>query len=496
MKFDQAYYDKIEASIPKEGFRTRFAPSPTGYMHLGNLRTALYGYLIAKNANGKFLLRIEDTDTDRTVDGAIDIIYNTLETCGITFDEGPKTGGPVAPYTQSERKEIYAAYAQLIMEKGHGYRCFCTKETLEEMKNVQKASRMATKYDGRCSRLSEEEVQAKLDAGESFVVRQKIPKEGKTSFTDMIFGTIEVENDTLDDAVLIKADGMPTYNFANVVDDHLMGITHVIRGTEYLASAPKYNLLYQGFGWEIPQYIHCSPVMKDATRKLSKREGDASFGDLQEKGYLTEAILNYIALLGWSPGGENEKFSIEELITAFHIEGISKSAAIFDIKKLNWLNGVYLRDMSDDAFHEAALPYIKKAVKRDIDTRFTAKMIQERVEILSDIEEQLDFIDTLPEYSSDLYENPKMKVSKDTVAPVLAEIKTLLQNTTTWEKDHMQAELKELVTRLGLKNGQVLYPLRVALSGKSQTPGGGVEIAVLLGKEETLNRLTKAGEML
>ncbi|MCL2616681.1 MAG: glutamate--tRNA ligase [Defluviitaleaceae bacterium] len=486
------YYANMEANIPKGQLRTRFAPSPTGYMHVGNLRTALYGYLLARKAGGVFMLRIEDTDLERAVEGATEIIYSTLASCGITHDEGPDVGGSVGPYIQSHRREIYAAYADLIISKGHAYRCFCDKDTLEEMRNIQKASRIPHKYDGRCSRLTLEQIEAKLTAGTPNVVRQKIPPSGTTTFHDMVFGIIEVENSTLDDSVLIKGDGLPTYNFANVVDDHLMGITHVVRGSEYLSSTPKYNLLYQGFGWEIPNYIHCSPVMRDANNKLSKRLGDASFDDLEKKGYLKETILNYIALLGWSPGGEEEKFSLSELIEAFDVSGISRSPAIFDYKKLNWLNGAYLRALSDEAFHTAALPYIKQAVKRDIDTNYIAQVLKERCELLSAIPEQLDFIDSISECSIDLYNNSKMKTSPATAIAVLEEAWNVLAQLNNWTKETVHQELMVLAQRLGLKNGQLLWPLRVALSGKTFTPGGGIEICIMLGKAETVARIKQA----
>jgi len=491
-----SYYEEMEAKIPKGQLRTRFAPSPTGYMHVGNLRTALYAYLIAKKAGGVFMLRLEDTDVERTVEGADDIIYDTLAECGLSHDEGPNVGGPVGPYIQSQRKEIYADYAELIISKGHAYRCFCDKGTLDDMRNIQKASRMVTKYDGRCSRLSAEEVEANLAANKPHVIRQKIPTSGITVFHDMVFGRIEVENSSLDDSVLIKGDGMPTYNFANVVDDHLMGITHVVRGNEYLSSTPKYNLLYEAFGWEIPKYIHCSPVMKDSTQKLSKRHGDASFDELIQKGYLKEAVLNYVALLGWSPGGEIEKFTLSELVEVFDVEGISKSPAVFDYKKLNWLNASYLRAMDDETFYAAALPYINQAVTKDIDKAYLASVIKERCELLTDIPGQLDFIDNVLEYSVELYTNPKMKTNSENALLALKAIKDILLGVNDWQKDVIHQLLMDLVKRLELKNGQVLWPLRIALSGKTFTPGGGIEICVMLGKEESIARIDRAIERL
>ena len=382
--------------------RTRFAPSPTGYMHVGNLRTALYAYLVAKKDGGTFILRIEDTDQQRKVEGAEDIIYNTLRQCGLRWDEGPDIGGPVGPYVQSERMGMFIDYAKQLVESGHAYYCFCDKDRLEQMKTIQKASGQPTRYDGHCRNLSKEEVEARLAVGEPYVIRQKMPLEGTTTFHDEIFGDITVENSTLDDQVLIKRDGMPTYNFANVVDDHLMGITHVIRGNEYLSSTPKYNLLYQAFGWEIPVYIHCPPVMKNATEKLSKRNGDASFEDLVAKGYLKDAVLNYIALLGWNPKGEEEIFTLDELVREFSPEDISKSPAIFDPQKLRYINAEYLRRMDEETFYETVLPWMKKGVAReDIDFHLLAQVLHARTEVLEEVPPQLDFIDALPDYSPD-----------------------------------------------------------------------------------------------
>ena len=392
--------------------RTRFAPSPTGYMHIGNLRTALYAYLLAKANGGDFILRIEDTDQERYVDGAVDLIFKTMKETGLIHDEGPDIGGPYGPYIQSERRNIYKEYAQKLVELGGAYYCFCDKERLDALRAQQEAAKVMPKYDGHCARLSKEEIEEKLAAGVPYVIRQKIPRRGTTTFHDEIFGKITVDNATLDDNVLLKSDGLPTYNFANVIDDHLMNITHIIRGSEYLSSTPKYNLLYEAFGWEIPTYIHVSPVMKDAHKKLSKREGDASYEDFINKGYLKDAIINYIALLGWSPGGEQEIFTMDELIKAFNLEGISKSPAIFDVQKLNWLNGEYIRKMSSEEFHEMALPYIRQAVKNEaVDTRKISDLLHQRCEKLSDIPEQIDFFDTLPEYSPELYCHKKMKTN-------------------------------------------------------------------------------------
>lgn len=477
--------------------RTRFAPSPTGYMHVGNLRTALYAFLISKSQGGKFLLRIEDTDQERLVEGATDIIYNTLKETGLIWDEGPDIGGPVAPYVQSERMKsgMYKKYAVELIEKGAAYYCFCDKDRLEELRILQKASGQAPKYDRHCLALSKEEIAQKLESGVPYVIRQLIP-EGETTFHDEIFGDITVENSTLDDQVLIKADGMPTYNFANVIDDHEMGITHVVRGNEYLASSPKYNLLYEAFGWEIPKYIHCSPVMKDATNKLSKRNGDASYQDLIAKGYLTEAVLNYILLLGWSPSGEQEFFTLDEMIKVFNIEGISKSPAIFDIQKLKYINGEYLRRKSIDEFHELALPWIRKSVKSDVDTKFIASMLQPRCEVLEDIPEQIDFIDELPEYSHELYISKKMKTNEETSLQVLQELLPALKAHNDYTMESLHEMLFGEIAKMGVKNGYVLWPLRIAISGKQFTPGGAVEICAILGKDETIKRIEKAIEML
>ena len=477
--------------------RTRFAPSPTGYMHVGNLRTALYAYLTAKSMGGKMILRIEDTDQERQVEGAVDIIYNTMRDTGLLWDEGPDIGGPVGPYVQSERMGIYKEYALKLVELGAAYYCFCDKERLEEVRELQKASGIAPQYDRHCRNLTPEEVQAKLDAGEPYVIRQKVPLEGTTTFDDVVYGSITVENSTLDDQVLLKADGFPTYNFANVVDDHLMGITHVIRGSEYLSSAPKYNLLYEAFGWEIPIYMHCPPVMKDATHKLSKRNGDASYQDLVAQGYLKEAILNYILLLGWSPKSEKEVFSLPEMIEAFDIHGISKSPAIFDTVKLRFLNGEYIRALTPEQFHDMALPWIRKGVKReDVDTKLIASLLQPRCEVLGDIPEQLDFIDELPDYSTDLYVSKKMKTNEETSLEILRQILPVMEAMDDFSDEAVHTAMFDLIAKLGVKNGYLLWPLRIALSGKQFTPGGGVEIAAILGKEESLKCLKKGIEKL
>ena len=473
--------------------RTRFAPSPTGYMHVGNLRTALYAYLTAKSMGGKMILRIEDTDQERQVEGAVDIIYNTMRDTGLLWDEGPDIGGPVGPYVQSERMDIYKEYALKLVELGHAYFCFCDKERLEEVRELQKASGIAPQYDRHCRNLTPEEVQAKLDSGVPYVIRQKVPLEVTTTFDDIVYGSITVENSTLDDQILLKADGMPTYNFANVVDDHLMGISHVIRGSEYLSSAPKYNLLYEAFGWEIPLYIHCPPVMKDATHKLSKRNGDASYQDLVAQGYLKEAILNYILLLGWSPKGEKEVFSLQEMVESFKIDGISKSPAIFDTAKLRFLNGEYIRALTPEQFHDMALPWIRKGVaKEDVDTRLLASLLQPRCEILGDIPEQLDFIDALPDYSTELFVSKKMKTNEETSLEVLRAILPVLEGLDDFSEAGIHGAMFALIEQLGCKNGYLLWPLRIAVSGKQFTPGGGIEIAAILGKDESLARIQTA----
>ena len=483
--------------MANETVRTRFAPSPTGYMHIGNLRTALFTYLIAKKSDGKFILRIEDTDQERYVEGAVDVIYNTLKACGLNWDEGPDVGGPVGPYIQSERMGMFKEYAEKLVESGHAYYCFCDKERLEEVRKIQVASRISPMYDRHCRNLSKEEIDEKLKAGIPYVIRQKVPTEGTTTFHDEIYGDITVENSTLDDQILIKTDGMPTYNFANVVDDHLMGITHVVRGNEYLASSPKYNLLYEAFGWTPPKYIHVEHIMKNATEKLSKRNGDASFNDLIEKGFMTEAVVNYIALLGWAPKGENEIFTIEELINEFSIDGLSKSPAIFDPVKLKAINGAYIRKLDKADFMEKALPYIKQTVKReDIDFSLLSEVLQPRTEIFTDIPEQVDFIDNLPEYDIAMYCHKKMKTNEETSLVALKEALPVLENISEWTVDNIHEALFGLVEKLGVKNGYILWPVRTAVSGKQFTPGGAVEMCYILGKEDTLARIKKGIEKL
>lgn len=470
--------------------RTRFAPSPTGYMHIGNLRTALYTYLIAKKAGGKFILRIEDTDRERYVEGAVETIYRTLKMVGLNWDEGPDIGGPVGPYIQSQRMGIFKKYAEELVKMGKAYYCFCDKDRLAELKAVQEASGVSPMYDRHCRNLSPEEIQKKLAEGVPYVIRQKIPLEGTTTFHDELYGDITVENSTLDDQILLKTDGMPTYNFANVVDDHLMGITHVVRGNEYLASSPKYNLLYEAFGWEIPKYIHVEHIMKDKHNKLSKRNGDASFEDLIAKGYLSEAVINYIALLGWAPKGEREIFSLSELVEEFDISGLSKSPAIFDPLKLKAINAEYIRMMTPEKFLEHAGPYIRQSVHRtDVDLSKIAALLQNRTEVFTDIPDQVDFIDIMPDYDLSLYENKKMKTNRDTSLEVLKKALPALEGLTEWNMDGLHERLFGLVAEMGVKNGYVLWPVRVAISGKQFTPGGALEIADIIGREDTLSRM-------
>lgn len=477
--------------------RTRFAPSPTGYMHIGNLRTALYAYLIAKKDGGDFILRIEDTDQERYVEGAVDVIYNTLRIAGLKWDEGPDIGGPVGPYVQSERMGMFKSYAEQLVEKGEAYYCFCDKERLDSVRKAQEEARLDPMYDRHCRDLSKEEVQEKLSAGIPYVIRQKMPLTGTTTFHDEIYGDISVENATLDDQILIKTDGMPTYNFANVVDDHLMGITHVIRGNEYLSSVPKYNLLYKAFGWDVPVYIHCAPVMKDQSHKLSKRNGDASFQDLMAKGYLPEAVLNYICLLGWAPTGEQEIYSLEELCSVFDIKGISKSPAIFDGMKLRAINAKYVAALTEEQYAQIAVPYIKEAVKREIaDMPLLCHVLKPRTEIFTDIAEHIDFIDDLPEYDLEMYRHKKMKTTPETSLDALTKLLPVLESLENWTAENIHETVFGLIAQLEVKNGFMLWPLRTAVSGKQCTPGGGTDLCAILGKEETLRRIRIAIERL
>ncbi len=466
--------------------RTRFAPSPTGYMHIGNLRTALYEYLIAKAQGGEFILRIEDTDQKRYVEGATDIIYATLKRVQMLWDEGPDIGGPVGPYVQSERKPIYKEYADKLVELGGAHYCFCKDMSDEKDENAP-----IVKFDDPCKHISLDEAKKRIAAGEPYVVRQNINKKGTSVFEDMVYGKIEIDYDELDEGVLLKTDGLPTYNFANVIDDHLMGITHVVRGNEYISSTPKYNLIYEAFGWEPPVYVHVPPVMKDAQHKLSKRNGDASFQDLVAKGYLPEAILNYIALLGWNPGTEQEIFSIDELKQVFTAERLNKSPAIFDGDKLKWMNGVYIRALSLDEFHKQALPYYKD-LPASVNFKFLSSVLQPRVETLGEIPAEIDFIKKMPEYPLSLYQNKKMKTDEAIAKRALELSLNALKDVSDWSNEALFETLKTVAANEGYKNGQILYPVRVALSGKETTPGGATELAVILGKAETLKRLQDA----
>lgn len=478
-----------------ENIRTRFAPSPTGFMHIGNLRTALYTYIIAKKYGGKFILRIEDTDQGRYVDGATDVIYDTLKKCGLNWDEGPDIGGPVGPYVQSERMGIFKEYAQKLVETGHAYYCFCTKERMDEVHREQQAKGITPTYDRHCRDLPKEETERLLAAGTPYVIRQKVPLDGTTTFHDELYGDITVPNADLDDQILLKADGMPTYNFANVVDDHLMGITHVVRGNEYLSSTPKYNLLYEAFGWEIPAYIHVERIMRDASHKLSKRDGDAYFGDFTEKGFCIPAILNYIALLGWAPKGEQEIFTLEELIREFDISGLSKSPAIFDEVKMKAINAEWLRRIPQEEFKALALPYIRQTCKReDIDIDVLVKTLQPRTELLTDIPEKVDFIDELRDYDNDLFFNKKMKTTPETALEALCAFMPVLETVpeADWTEERLHGAIFAEIERLGVKNGWVLLPMRAALSGKAMTPGGGIELAAILGRSDSLARIRKA----
>lgn len=477
--------------------RTRFAPSPTGYLHIGGVRTALYAYLFARKNKGDFILRIEDTDFERYVEGATKVIYDTLESTGLRYDEGPDIGGEYGPYVQSERKEIYHKYAKELVEKGHAYYCFCTKERLDNLRHECEEKGETFKYDKKCLNLSKEEIEENLKNGVPYVIRQNVPTEGRIGFDDLVYGTITVDCDTLDDGVLIKSDGMPTYNFANVVDDHLMKISHVIRGSEYLSSTPKYNLLYKGFEWEIPKYIHLPPVMKNAKQKLSKRHGDASYDDFIKKGYLKDAILNYIALLGWSPGNNEEKFTLKEMEEMFSVEGINKAPAIFDVEKLTWLNAQYIREMTPEEFTDNAMPYYDKVFPRGkYDLSILVRILQPRVEIFTTIPEQLAFLEKLEDYSLDLFYHKRMKTDAKKAVPVIDETIKVIKEIEDYTEENIHEAMFGLVKKMELKNGQVLWPIRVALSGEAVSPGGAVEIAALLGKEETINRLNIAKEKL
>jgi len=481
---DMKWFEEMEQRIPVGEVRTRFAPSPTGYMHVGNLRTALYTYLIARHGNGKFILRIEDTDQGRLVEGAVDVIYKTMAQCHLEHDEGPDVGGPVGPYIQTERRHLYKEYAELLMSRGHAYRCFCEKTASDEDTGVFEHA------DDPCRDMDQAESDRRAEAGEPYVIRQRIPHEGSTTFHDEIFGDITVENSTLDDQVLIKRDGLPTYNFANVVDDHLMGITHVVRGSEYLSSAPKYNLLYEGFGWDIPKYVHCSPVMRDAHNKMSKRHGDPSYEDLIAQGYLTDAVINYVTLLGWSPKGEQEIFSMDELKEIFDMAGISKSPAVFDITKLRYFNAEYIRRMSAEDFAKVAEPYVRQAVKNEAyDAAAIAALLQQRTEVLTEIPEKVDFFDTLPEYDAELFVHKKSKSDKESSKEMLEIMIPVFEALPAWEDEQIMNAMVSKAEELGIKNAKLMWPVRIAAAGKAVTPGGAVEICRILGREECLRRL-------
>lgn len=469
--------------------RTRFAPSPTGYMHIGNLRTALYGYLYAKKEGGKFILRIEDTDQGRYVPGAVDVILETLAEAGIVCDEGPGIGGDCGPYVQSERTAIYREYAELLIKKGGAYRCFCGRERIASLKDANGVG----KYDKHCLSLSPEEVESKLAAGEPYVVRQNIPGEGTGSYEDLVYGPVSVDFCEMEDGVLLKSDGMPTYNFANVVDDHLMGITHVIRGSEYLSSTPKYNLLYDCFGWERPVYMHLPPIMKNAHEKLSKRNGDASFRDLTDKGYIGEAVVNYIALLGWSPKDNREKMTLAELTENFSLEGLHKAPAVFDEPKLRWLSGEYIRTMDAETFKKAALPFLEKSSAfGKFDTDKLLALVKTRISILSEIPEKLDFLCEYGAVPEELYLNKKMKSDAAAARVILPAALRTLESLDDFSNASVYTALTDLAVSLGRKNGQVLWCVRIALTAQTNTPGGASEMAELLGKEESLSRLTHA----
>ena len=470
--------------------RTRFAPRPTGRMHVGNLRTALYAYLIAKHEGGDFILRIEDTDQERYVGGAVDIIYRTLEKTGLLHDEGPDKDGGVGPYVQSERQAqgIYLEYAKKLIEKGEAYYCFCDKERLESLRQTV-AGKEIIVYDKHCLHLSKEEIEEKLAAGVPYVIRQNNPQTGTTTFHDEIYGDITVDNAELDDMILIKSDGYPTYNFANVVDDHLMGITHVVRGNEYLSSSPKYNRLYEAFGWDVPVYVHCPLITNEEHQKLSKRCGHSSYEDLIEQGFLTEAVVNFVALLGWSPADNREIFSLEELVKAFDYHHMSKSPAVFDYTKLKWMNGEYIKAMDFDSYFEMAEPYIRKVITRDYDIRKIAEMVKTRIEIFPDIENLIDFFEELPEYDTAMYTHKKMKTTEESSLEVLTEILPVLEAQQDYSNDALYQTLCDFVAEKGCKNGYVLWPVRTAVSGKQMTPAGATEIMEIIGKEESLKRI-------
>ena len=480
-----------------EKIRTRYAPSPTGKMHVGNLRTALYAYLITKHEGGDYILRIEDTDQERYVEGATEIIYNTLEDTGLIHDEGPDVGGPVGPYIQSDRQKsgIYMKYAKELIDKGEAYYCFCDQERLNSLKKTVNGEEIMA-YDKHCLHLTKEEVEANLAAGKPFVIRQNNPTEGTTTFHDEIYGDISVDNSELDDMVLIKSDGFPTYNFANVVDDHLQKITHVVRGNEYLSSSPKYNRLYEAFGWEVPVYVHCPTITNEEHKKLSKRSGHSSYQDLIDQGFLSEAVVNFVALLGWSPEGNQELFTLDELVKEFDYRHISKSPAVFDMVKLRWMNGEYMKSMDFDRFYEMAEPYIRKVIKKDLDLRKIAAMVKTRIEVFPDIADHIDFFEELPEYDPQMYVHKKMKSTEETALKVLKDVLPILEEQEDFSNDALYERLSAYISETGVKTGFVMWPIRTAVSGKQMTPAGATEIMEVLGKEESLERIRKGIELL
>ena len=477
--------------------RTRYAPSPTGRMHVGNLRTALYAYLIAKHEGGDFLLRIEDTDQERYVEGAVEIIYQTLKDTGLIQDEGPDKDGGCGPYLQSQRQAsgIYLEYAKMLVEKGEAYYCFCTPERLATLKTTVNGEEIMA-YDKHCLQLSREEVEANLAAGKPYVIRQNNPTTGTTTFQDEIYGDITVDNSELDDMVLIKSDGYPTYNFANVVDDHLMGITHVVRGNEYLSSSPKYNRLYAAFGWDVPVYVHCPLITDENHHKLSKRSGHSSFEDLLEQGFISEAVVNYVALLGWSPEDNKEIFSLEEMVKEFDYHRMSKSPAVFDMTKLKWMNGEYMKAMEFETFYGMAEPYLRAAVSRDLDLKKIAAMVKTRIEVFPDIADHVDFFESLPEYDTAMYTHKKMKTNQETSLKVLKDVLPLLEAQEDFTNDALYGVLSKYVEETGVKTGFVMWPVRTAVSGKQMTPAGATEIMEVLGKEESLARIRRGIQML
>lgn len=477
--------------------RTRFAPSPTGYMHIGNLRSALYTWLYARHHGGKFILRIEDTDRNRYVEGATEVIYRTLKSIGMNWDEGPDVGGEFGPYVQSERKDMYLPYAKQLVEMGKAYYCFCTNEELDERRKAAAERGETFKYDKHCLHLDKAEVERRIAAGEPYVIRQNVPEQGEASFDDAIYGHIKVDCSELDDMILIKADGMPTYNFANVIDDHTMGITHVMRGMEYLSSTPKYNLLYDAFGWEKPVYIHMTSIMRDAQHKLSKRDGDAYYEDYLAKGYLKDAIVNYVALLGWNPGDDREFFTLDELVEAFDVSGMSKSPAIFDVAKLTWMNAEYIRRMNAEEFDTAAEPWYEKAGIAGMNKDVLRRILQPRLEIFSQTAEITDFLTKMDEeFDLALFTNKKSKTNSEVSANVLDMVIPALEALPSWDEESLHSCLIGMAEANGMKNGTLLWPVRIGMAGKAVTPGGAIEIAVLLGREESLRRLNKSRERL